>query len=593
MSLLDKKSGQTTRRRKSLSRRANELGEKAGDHFSELFIRRLKNVKEVRLWVAEWVLLVLIVFILAILQIFWYDDSYNTVAFSRGGTYTEATLGEVKSMNPLFATTSSERTLAKLMFANLVSPDTSGHQRFELIKDLTHDDAGKVWTVVLRDDLRWSDGEPITADDLIYTVELLNDSAAKTTTAVTFTNIKYEKTDDKTVVFTLPSVYLDFVDNLEFPLLPAHILKDVPAGKVYENDFSNNPVCSGPFVYNALQPRSGTNNYLQTIYLTRNENYFRGDTMLDNFTVRTYADTEAIITALKSSEVKATAELGSDVDLGDHFFHRSSHINAGVYAFMNTATGAMSKLAVRQAVQQGVDMKKVRNGVKDAWALDYPFLKSQATLSYPDLAKYDVDAAKQILTNAKYSYDDDGKLLDVDGMPVAVNIAVQMREPLATVAERFGEQLRALGFTVTVSVFDESQGGGDFFTTVVQPRSYDILIYQIDLGVSLDPFVYYSSTQATASGWNLSNYSNNLADNALLTARTTTDESLRKAKYEAFLKLWARDVPSIGIYQASVDYYYADDIRIYSENSVLTDAMDRFADVRDWAVQKKSVKMTP
>ena len=119
------------------------------------------------------------------------------------------------------------------------------------------------------------------------------------------------------------------------------------------------------------------------------------------------------------------------------------------------------------------------------------------------------------------------------------------------------------------------------------------MIYEIDLGVSADPFVYYSSTQASEAGWNFSNYKNGLADDALLSAHTTTDKKLRKIKYESFLKYWKNDVPAIGIYRSTLNYYFMQNRRIYSEDMHLTDKLDRFADVRHWASEKKAVNMTP
>ena len=192
MKLDYEKSGQK-RRRRSISSRINEFGERLGKSFSERFLGRLENVHEVRLWVLEWALLVLVVFLLAIVQIMWYGDSYETVAYTDGGEFSEATLGKINSMNPLYAVTNSEKVLAKLLFANLVSPDNSGHEKAELAKTITMDKTGKIWTVALRDGLKWSDGEAITADDVVYTVNLIRDSSAKTTIAINFANVKVEK----------------------------------------------------------------------------------------------------------------------------------------------------------------------------------------------------------------------------------------------------------------------------------------------------------------------------------------------------------------------------------------------------------------
>ena len=560
-----------------------------------LFVGRLQNAREVRLWIAEWVLLVAVVFIFALVQIFWYSDAYETDVFVAGGGFSEATLGKVNSMNPLYAATSSEKTLAKLMFANLVSPDVSGHMKGELAKTIEMDKTGKIWKVTLRDGLVWSDGEPITADDIVYTVNLITDTTAKTTISVDFSHVKLEKIDDKTVQFTLPSTYIDFADSLEFPLVPSHVLKDISPALVYESDYSRNPVSSGPFVLNALQASTATESSMQTIYLNRNENYFLADTMLASFTLKTYENINDIVDALRASDVTATAELGAESmnNLPVSIGRRSSVVNGGVYAFLNTETDHLKNIKVRQAIQAGVDMAVVRDGIDDLLALDYPILEDQESdLEYPEIVKYDLEAAKKLLEEAKYTYEND-KLKTAEGEEVQITIAVAKRDMITGVAERFAGELKKLGFEVILSIFDESLVSEDFFATVVRPRDFDILIYEIDLGVSADPFVYYSSTQASEAGWNFSNYKNGLADDALLSAHTTTDKQLRKTKYESFLKYWMNDVPAIGIYRSTLNYYFIQNRQIYSEDMRLTDKLDRFADVRYWASERKPVNMTP
>ena len=185
---MNKKQQKSGRSKERVGRRvvlaANEFNERAGKHFNERFVRRLENIREVRIWVAEWALLVLIVFLLAVAQNNWYGESFETEAFVKGGEFSEATLGKINSMNPLYATTSSEKTLARLLFANLVAPDSTGHLKNELADKITADDARRVWTVKLRNDLRWSDGEQIKADDIIYTIDLIADTTAKTTIGV-------------------------------------------------------------------------------------------------------------------------------------------------------------------------------------------------------------------------------------------------------------------------------------------------------------------------------------------------------------------------------------------------------------------------
>jgi len=595
MRIKNKKSGRSKERvSRRVTKAANEFGERAGKHFSERFVRRLPNIREVRLWVVEWIILVLVVFLLAIVQNIWYGESYETEAFVKGGDYSEATLGKINSMNPLYATTSSEKVLARLLFANIVSPDSTGHLKHELADTITADESKKVWTLKLRDNLYWSDGEKITADDVIYTADLIIDNSAKTTVSVDFTNVDIKKKDDLTVVFTLPSPYTDFEDTLEFPLVPAHILGEISPALVYENDFSTHPIGSGPFVLNAMQPGAATSTNMQTVYLNRNEKYFKSVAKLDSFTLKTYEKSEQILEAMRNLDVTATAELtkAEAGELPGSVNRNNTLINGGAYAFLNTTSSKLSNVKVRQAIQRGVNMEKVRKDIDDSQILDYPILERQENLKMPVLVEYDLEEAKKLVVGAGLKYKDD-KIVDNNGKQVMLNVSVPQRDVLTKVAERFGKQLERLGFGVVMNVYDEAKASTDFFSAVVRPRDYDILIFEVDLGVSADPFVYYSSLQASGSGWNFSNYSNGLADDALISARTTTNVKLRKTKFESFLKRWVQDVPSIGLYQSTMTYCHMPNVQIYSENSELTDVLDRFSDVQNWASRKTNVNMTP
>ncbi len=582
--------------RRSPAQASREFYEKAGEHFDNFFVKRWRNLKSVRLWILEWGLLNLVVLLLAIVQICWYADAYRTTTFVDGGDYSEATLGQINSMNPLYANTSSEKTLARLLFANLMSPDTTGHMKGELAKQVkkVDDDAAK-WRLTLRDNLYWSDGEPITTDDLLYTIDLLQNTDAKTTVAVDFASVKIEQVDEKTVEFELPAPYVDFTDSLEFPLVPKHILGDIEPALVYESNFSKEPVCSGVFKLNATQASSSTSKALQTVFLQKNDKYFLGGTRLDSFTIKTYGSVADIREAFDKAEVMATAEL----DEGETFARtdaakRESALNAGAYAFLNTKNAVLKEVKVRKAIQEGINIAEIRGDEFGHRGIDYPILESQFEgLDYPKLPSYNFENAKSLLTDAGYSYD--GDVLKKDGSVVQLNVAYLDGSELTPVAKRYIDALKKLGFTVVEKSFGEAEAlaGQSFYSSVIQPRNYDILIYEINLGVSVDPFVYYSSQQANEHGWNLSNYNNRMVDDALLSARTTTDKALRKAKYESFLDYWVSEVPAIGIYRSGLSYYYAESAQIYAEDVEMTDEFDRFADVRNFASKKGKVNLTP
>ena len=110
-----------------IARKFTRLSKKASvatlEHVEENLVDRLSHIRRVRLLILEWALLVAAIIFLSITQAYWYTDSYSVNAYRSGGTYTEATMGEVKTLNPLFASTSSEKTLSKLLFSSLSTYD--------------------------------------------------------------------------------------------------------------------------------------------------------------------------------------------------------------------------------------------------------------------------------------------------------------------------------------------------------------------------------------------------------------------------------------------------------------------------------------
>ncbi len=563
---------------KKWERFSEQAREDSREHIKENLISRLPNARRVRLLMLEWGLLIIVILSLALTQAFWYAQSYSVQAYVDGGTYIEATTGNVNSLNPLFATTNSERVLSKLMFSTLTTIDYSGHVGLGLAASVTPDSDGKVWTVTLKDDLKWSDGEPITLDDVLYTIEVARDSSINTNYASNFTGVKVER-DGESLVFTLPSSYADFAATLIVPILPAHILQDVPASKLLEHSFSTNPVTSGAFSFNATQSLASGGEKI--IYLTANDNYYKGAPMLNSFAVHTYASTGDIITALSNGEVTASAELSAvDGDLlsSDLIYEKQTTISNGVFAFLNTTSGLLSETNIRQAVRQGINMKQVRSVLDNEQSLDYPILRSEIELSnYPELPEYDLEAAKSTVAAAGIT----GETLQLATISTGY---------FPELASEFEAQLEKIGFNVEVSIYNPGQ---EFLINVVRPRSYDILLYEIELGPDPDLFVYYHSSQASASGLNLSNYHSSLADDSILAARSTMNESLRIAKYETFLRQWVNDVPAIGIYQASLTYYFNKNVRAFSEDDRLVYATDRFVDVEHWAVNKAQKNRTP
>lgn len=569
-----------------VKRSAKKAGAKTKEHLRKNLIERFAHVRQVRLLVLEWVLLIAAMICLAIIQTISYQNSYTVTAAGDGGTYTEATIGEITSLNPLYASTSTETTLAKLMFATLTRVDTSGNIGLGLASSLKPTDStGKTWRLTLRDDLKWSDGEPITLDDVMFTIEVIQSNATNTSYESNLSGVKATKVDDEdgeAIVFTLPSAYADFPSSLEIPIIPEHAFEGVEISQILQSDFSSKPITSGAFTYTATQvPENNLDGsgVLATVYLAANPNYYLGKPKINTFAVTAYSTTDEIISALNAGTVSGTAALEASAEsqiTNTNIYLRTTAVNSGVFIFLNTDSTALKTRSLRQAVAAGIDVSLVRELAADTTALDYPLLSSQIELTnWPELHAYDPDSAREKLSGVTSE---------------ALNLVTVNSGELPAVAENVAEQLRDLGLEVNVTAYEPGQ---DFLVNVIGAKNYDILIYEIDLGVEADLFAYYHSSQASSTGLNLSNYKNAISDELLLSARTTLDSNARITALETFLKQWVNDVPAIGLYQTNSAYFYNKTTQNFATENQLTSDLDRFADVQDWSATEEIVYRTP
>ena len=573
-------SGQKIARK--LSRFSKRASEGAIEHVEENIIDRFSHIRRVRLLILEWALLVIAIIFFSMTQAYWYTDSYAVETYKNGGTYIEATIGEVKTLNPLFASTNSEKTISKLLFATLSTQDYSGHSGLALAKSIRTDDSGKNWTVKLRDNLKWSDGEPLTNDDVIFTVNLIKSPLLNSNFSSNLAGVSVKQAEDKSLVFTLSASNAYFESALDFPILPKHILEGVSPELILEHPFSSKPVSSGAYTYNHTQAIGNLGE--KSVYLQANDNYYRGRPLIDSFVVHAFLKTDDIINALNNGTVTASGELTAAEAkkvTSVNITERQSSLNYGVFAFFNM--DKISNAELRRAIRQGTDMDAVRSILNGEQPLDFPILESQVEIEkYPDLPKLDKETAKNTIKGII----DNNAELKKNGL----NISTVRSGFLPEVSEKLAEEMRSLGLNVTVSVFEPGQ---DFILNTLSQRNYDILVYEIGLGADPDVFAYFHSSEANQNGHNLSNYKNSIVSDLVLSARSTMNSALRAKKYEKFLEYFKNDVPALGLYQTNLNYFSNKNVRTLSQENHLVTATDRLLDVERWGIEKTTKNRTP
>lgn len=172
--------------------------------------------------------------------------------------YREGVIGRPSSINPLTARTQADRDLAALVFSGLVAVGPDGTYRPDLASGWQMDPKGKVWTFTIRPDAHWQDGVPVTSDDVVFTIAVLQDPDYTGPLAASWRGVSVTAVSQRTVSFTLTNPIGGFLQAATIGLLPAHLLADAPIATLADDPFSLQPVGSGPFVLESWNAETAT-----------------------------------------------------------------------------------------------------------------------------------------------------------------------------------------------------------------------------------------------------------------------------------------------------------------------------------------------
>lgn len=473
--------------RKDLSKRMRRAQGVTIRHARKFVFRRWENAREVSRHIVIWVVAVGILITATGVQLMWYQQSYRMDTQASDGTYAEAVLGPVDTLNPLFASTSAEESASHLLFSRLLTYDTSGHLNNDLATNVAVSAGGTEYTVKIRSDAKWHDGTTVTAYDVLFTIGLLKNPAVRSTIPADWSSIKVSAVDDTTLSFTLPTVIAAFPHALTFPILPKHILANVEPNAIRENDFSRAPIGSGPFSLRLVQDIDATTGR-KIIHLERNDAYYKGIAKLERFQLHVYSTSDAIVHALSSGEVNAAADVASastDQINKNNYTVSNVPIASGVYALLNTVSPALKDKAVRQALQRSTNLASIRAAQPAGTpTLDLPFINGQVTGDLPKVASFDPEAAKQLLDSAGWHLE--GSVRKKDGTPLHIT-AVTTKDPqYEKTLEMIAGEWRDIGVTVDTQIYDPKDVTQAFVTDVLQKRNFDVLIRALPIGADPD-----------------------------------------------------------------------------------------------------------
>lgn len=473
--------------------------------------------------------------------------------------YVEAVAGEPPLLNPVLAPyTLAGQDVLPLVFGALTRADASGEVSLELAERLDVEEDGRVYVARLREGLRWDDGAPLTADDVAFTVGLVQapDHQGSQELADLWRGVEVEVVDERTVRFRLPTPLASFPQHLGLGLLPRHVLDGVAAADLPLHPFNRAPVGSGPYRVASFQP--------DRLVLERSPTYPGPAPRLARLELRVYADRVAALRALLSGEADGLGGLRPDevralrAAPGVVVYSIPERAKTAVLLF-NLDTPILAEPAVRRAIAEAVDrdalIRDALDGQGEPARGPIP-VQSWAFARAPALAEHDPSAAAARLEEAGWTPGPDG-VRAREGAPLVLRLATADTPERLAVARALVPQLAAVGVRLEVTAVPTDE----LFDDVLDPRQFELaLIGQWTMGSDPDVYPQWHSSQIGRTGGNYAGFRDADVDRWLEVGRQEPERELRRNAYLHFQARWSEAQPGVTLYHPVYSFAVARDV---------------------------------
>jgi peptide/nickel transport system substrate-binding protein len=518
-----------------------------------------------------------------------------------GGVYTEALVGSMGRLNPMLDWNNpADRDINRLIFSGLIRFDSHGLPQPDLADSWAASADGTVYNFSIRPNAVWHDGQPVTSDDVIFTIELIKSAGSLFPQDIKdlWSQVEVKGLNEKTLQIRLPEPFAPFLDYVTFGVLPKHLLETIPADQLEFAEFNLRPVGSGPYRFDRLLVSGGQ---ITGVVLSANADYYIQPPFIEQVVFRFYPNSASAFDAYKQGEVLGVSQLTNDVLL-EALMNR----NLSVYTsrlpqmglvFLNNNDPAVSFLQsekVRRALLLGLNRNIIVSHILNGQAIiaDGPILTGSWAY-YDDIEKfeYDPEAAERLLK-------DDGYVIPAGGGDVRAKdgqfLNFTLLHPDNTVHTQIAQAIQSDWALIGVRIELQAVPYDSLVNDYLVMRNFQAAL--ADLNTSRtpdpDPYLFWHQSEATG-GQNYSQWDNRTASEFLETARTAADFAERARLYRNFQVIFTKDMPSLPLYYPV--YSYAVDAQVQGvQVAPMYDVSDRLALITQWyLITRRTLEQTP
>jgi len=531
----------------------------------------------------------------AFLMIIFFNQNTHLVPVS-GGEYIEGVIGQPSFINPILAVNEPDLDLTELIFSKLL----------DLAESYKMSGDGKVWNVRLKENLFWDDGQPMTSDDIIFTIKTIQNSDSHSPLFSFWQGVEVERVSEREIKLILPETYAFFESTLkELRIIPKHIFASIPAANFWLSDYNLEPVGNGPFKFLSL--RKEHSGFISEYQLVRNELYGGQKSFLSKITLKFYQNEDELIKNFNSGNIDGFGISNQKNFSKINIRHQVFELRLPRYyaVFFNPYKQDILKdknvrLALNYATDREKIIKKVFNG--KAMPVEGPLvlgIKGYDANIYPQ-EEFSLEKAAQILESNGWQINTEGvrekninsshfknqKSENKELRRLEFNLVVPQIPFLVETAQILSDDWSKIGVKLNL-VIQPSQEVND---EIIKTRNYEMILFGNTFRSMDSPDLssFWHSSERFYPGLNLSLYDNKTVDNLIQSIRKSLDETARQSELKSLQLLIIQDQPAIFLYSPFYFYLTKDWLKGFEEKFI-SSTSDRFENIEKWYVKTARV----
>jgi peptide/nickel transport system substrate-binding protein len=469
-----------------------------------------------------------------------------------GDTFIQASIGDIGGLIPSLTSDQSSHEVGSMIYDGLVKLDKDLNTAPAMAESWTYSRDCLELTFKLRRDVKWHDGRPFTAADVLFTYQTMINPKTPAPFKEGFLLVKdVEALDPYTVRVRYDKPYARAVETWGTYILPKHLLESfAAAGTLRESPQNSWPVGTGPYRFQEWKPG-------EKVVLVANPDYYGGRPYLSRVVYRVIPSQATIFLELKAKGVDYVSTLtGIQYARQTEYpaFRKAYYkyrYPASAYTFLgfNLKDPRFADRRVRQAFAHAISKQELIDGVLLGLGRETNGPIRPGTWAHTDAVPrfaYDPEKAKALLAEAGWKdRDGDGLVEDRDGKPFTLTIRTnQGNDERKKIAEIVQQRLKDIGIQADIQLIEWAA----FIKEFVKPRRFEVIVLGLGTGNDPDQFVVWHSSQRGPDQMNRTGYANPEVDQLLEAGRQSCVQKDRVHSYHRIQEILAEDLPMVFLF---------------------------------------------